>query len=138
MKTETDIYEEKIRQVKDDFSVNDMITICNVLCIENADSLDDLIKRIISIFCELSVLISNIIHEDNDNNDNETEINVENISSRNIGDVNPENNIRKDSSSTKNEMAQLPIHDILPRPSISFNYVENMTVSFDVVHFKIN
>lgn len=58
-----------------------------------------------------------------------TLIKLENISSSQINDVNPEN--RNYSGSRKNEMAQLSIHDILLRPSVNFNNVENMTLSFD-------
>lgn len=35
-------YEGKIIQIKNDFSINVLITICNVLCIGNLFSLDDL------------------------------------------------------------------------------------------------
>lgn len=72
LKTEIYVYEETISEIKGDFSVNDKITICNVLFIDNASTLDDLTNRIISNFCDLSVLKSNIIHKDNDNSDNET------------------------------------------------------------------
>lgn len=41
-KTKSHEYEGKIIQIKNDFSINVLITICNVLCIGNLVSLDDL------------------------------------------------------------------------------------------------
>lgn len=52
-----------------------------MLCIDNAGSIDEIVARLISCLCYLSVLQSHIINSDKDNSDNETEINVENNSS---------------------------------------------------------
>lgn len=57
-----------------DFSHNKLITNFNILSINNLDSLDSLTTRIILIFCDSSVLESNILHNDNHNNDTKTDI----------------------------------------------------------------
>lgn len=80
-KTETDEYEEKIRHVTVNFLVNDLTTICNVPCIDNACSLEVLTAKITCNPYDLSILKLNIVHEDNGNSDNVTEINVESVSS---------------------------------------------------------
>lgn len=63
-------YEEKSYKIRNDFSLNELITICNVLCINNLDSLEDLTTRIFFRLCDLSVLKSNILR--NNNSDTET------------------------------------------------------------------
>lgn len=83
-----------------------MITICNVICIDNAGSVDKLAVRIIFNICDLSILKPNILHIDNSDNDTETlngsvenksSSSVDNISNNEIDDVNnkivSENNI---------------------------------------------
>lgn len=106
-----------------------MITICNVLCIDNSDFLDDLIARLISNTWNFSVLKSNILHGDNDNSDTETEC-IENNSVLNNKSIS-ENNVRNDFGTTKNEMAQLLIHDTLFKTSINCNTVKNMITAFE-------
>lgn len=53
-KTGCDDSEEKIKQINDDFSVNDLILICNVLCICDSEFVHEIAARVISCFCELS------------------------------------------------------------------------------------
>lgn len=62
-------------QTKDDFLVNDLITICNVLCIGNFRSYDEIAARIVSYLYDLNIVKLHIIPEDNDNSDNEVENN---------------------------------------------------------------
>lgn len=105
-KTGTDEYEGKFRQVQEDFSVNDLITICDVLWKDNAGFRYVLIARIIYNLRHLSVLKSNIIPDNNDNGDIETKnIETKNISSSKINDANSENNLRNYFGNTKNKMA---------------------------------
>lgn len=49
-KTDSDDYEEKIQQNKDDISVKDLIRMCNVLCIDNLDCFSEIAPKIISLF----------------------------------------------------------------------------------------
>lgn len=47
-------YEQKILQIEKYFSVNDYITIANILCIDNSESIDELSIRIF-LLCVLLV-----------------------------------------------------------------------------------
>lgn len=46
---------EKIRQIKDIFPVNDLITICNVLCRDKAGSFDKIATSLLSCLRDLNV-----------------------------------------------------------------------------------
>lgn len=73
-------YEEKSCKIRNDFSLNELITICNVLCINNLDSLEDLTTRIFFRLCDLSVLKSNILRINN--SDTETDLLNANLENR--------------------------------------------------------
>lgn len=83
-------YKDKTQQTKYDFSINDLIMICNVLCIKNCGSFDEIAVRIIFRLWDLKTLKSNIIPEHNDNRNNDDENNssdADSNSSSNINDV---------------------------------------------------
>lgn len=65
----SDEYENKLAKTKIDFSVNDLISISDVLCLDNSGSINDLATRIISSLCDLEFLKRNILHEENESDD---------------------------------------------------------------------
>lgn len=89
--------------------------ICNILCIDNSGSFEEIAVRIIYCLCDVNTLKSSIIPEDNDNSEDEVEYNsnnsaesntsssADNNSDRKINDVQciSENNSSNDSRSSK-------------------------------------
>lgn len=144
-------YEQKVNEIKTSYSINELITICNVLCINNEGNLDDLATRIVSCLCDLSLLKASIIHDeietDSDSEDeqsnhetqsngksdcddpdfdfeNNSKIN-ENITCKNSG---LSSNPRKNSGIVKD--MQLPVQEMFPKPTVNFSDVEKMIVPF--------
>lgn len=56
-----DEYKSKLQDIKDNFSVNDLITIYNDLSINNSGTLDEIAARLTSSLCDFNVLKSNLI-----------------------------------------------------------------------------
>lgn len=133
-KTDSDVYEETIRRTKDDFSVNGLITICDVLCIDNSGYFDKIATRIISCLCDLNVLNLNIVHKKDSDTNNEilNETTAKNSSTKiNAVPSISDNIARNDFSSTKKEMARLLVPDAMEELSINFSDIKNMIAPFE-------
>lgn len=105
--------------MKNEFSVSELLTICNVLCVDNFDNFEELSAGITSCLSYLNLLKASKVHDDN--SDIETEILsgtingkssdiVENsiINNATVQSIS-EGDIRSESGSTKNEMLLITI-----------------------------
>lgn len=54
-----------ILEITINYSMNDLISICNILYSDNSGSLDDLTTRTVSCLYGLNFIKGNIIHDDN-------------------------------------------------------------------------
>lgn len=100
-------YETKSQQVED-ISVNDLVTISDVLCTNNLGTFDEIVARIISCLCNFNVLRSNIIPDKvalcDDENKNDF-----NVTANKINDISgaSENNFRNGSGNCENNEIQI-------------------------------
>ena len=53
-------------EVKTKFSVSELITVCNLININNESTTDEIITRIVSCFCDFNISEENILHEESE------------------------------------------------------------------------
>lgn len=119
----------KVDKIQNDFPLNDLITICNLLCISNKGFLVNLITR-------YYLLHANIIE-----NESDTESEME-LNSNNYGNAQNDapltstlNNNAETSHSDKNK--QFPVQSFLPS-DINFTNIESIISTFDRGSFQNN
>ncbi|CAL1272906.1 unnamed protein product [Larinioides sclopetarius] len=102
-------FKENAKQLEEKFSLNKLITISNVLLINNDGTKKEIVQRLLTYLCDLNELNQNIIRE----SDSEPE---------------PENETERHRKSDENlsELSeQLPVHNVY-QPNISFSDIENI------------
>ncbi|CAL1286258.1 unnamed protein product, partial [Larinioides sclopetarius] len=107
-------FKDKAKQLEEKFSLNELITISNVLLINNNGTKKEIVQRLLTYLCDLNELNQNIIRE----SDSEPE---------------PENETERHRKSDENlsELSeQLSVHNVY-QPNISFSDIESIIMTFN-------
>ncbi|GBO46567.1 Retrovirus-related Pol polyprotein from transposon 17.6 [Araneus ventricosus] len=107
-------FNEKAKLMEEKLSLNELITITNLLLINNEGTKKEIVLRLITYLCDLGILNQNIIRENDSGSDSENE--------------NEQN--RKSYENLSEESVQLPVHNVY-QPNISFNDIESIIMPFD-------
>ncbi|GBO13826.1 hypothetical protein AVEN_27777-1 [Araneus ventricosus] len=107
-------FNEKAKLIEEKLSLNELITITNLLLINNEGTKKDIVLRLLTYLCDLDILNQNIIRENDSGSDSENE--------------NEQN--RKSYENLSEESVQLPVHNVY-QPNISFNDIESIIMPFD-------
>ncbi|GBO32638.1 hypothetical protein AVEN_220702-1 [Araneus ventricosus] len=107
-------FNEKAKLMEEKLSLNELITITNLLLINNEGTKKEIVLRLLTYLCDLDILNQNIIRENDSGSDSENE--------------NEQN--RKSYENLSVESVQLPVHNVY-QPIISFNDIESFIMPFD-------
>ncbi|GBM74782.1 hypothetical protein AVEN_144422-1 [Araneus ventricosus] len=107
-------FNEKAKLIEEKLSLNELITISNLLLINNEGTKKEIVLRLLTYLCDLDILNQNIIRENDSGSDSENE---------------NEHN-RKSYENLSEESVQLPVHNVY-QPNISFNDIESIIMPFD-------
>ncbi|GBM72285.1 Transposon Ty3-G Gag-Pol polyprotein [Araneus ventricosus] len=107
-------FNEKAKLIEEKLSLNELITISNLLLINNEGTKKEIVLRLLTYLCDLDILNQNIIRENDSGSDSENE--------------NEQN--RKSYENLSEESVQLPVHNVY-QPNISFNDIESIIMPFD-------
>ncbi|GBN58533.1 hypothetical protein AVEN_112621-1 [Araneus ventricosus] len=66
-------FNEKAKLIKEKLSLNELITISNLLLINNEGTKKDIVLRLLTYLCDLNILNQNIIRENDSGSDSENE-----------------------------------------------------------------
>ncbi|GBM28376.1 hypothetical protein AVEN_229552-1 [Araneus ventricosus] len=101
-------FNEKAKLIEEKLSLNELITITNLLLINNEGTKKEIVQRLLTYLWDLDVLNQNIIRENDSGSDSENE---------------SEQN-RKSYENLSEQSVQLPVHNVY-QPNISFNEIES-------------
>ncbi|GBN00585.1 Transposon Ty3-G Gag-Pol polyprotein, partial [Araneus ventricosus] len=107
-------FNEKAKLIEEKLSLNELITISNLLLINNEGTKKEIVLRLLTYLCDLDILNQNIIRENDSGSDSENE--------------NEQN--RKSYENLSEESVQLPVHNVY-QSNISFNDIESIIMPFD-------
>ncbi|CAL1272136.1 unnamed protein product [Larinioides sclopetarius] len=107
-------FKEKAKQLEEKFSLNELITISNVLLINNDGTKKEIVQRLLTYLCDLNELNQNIIRESDSEPEPENEIEQHRKSDENLSELSE----------------QLPVHNVY-QPNISFSDIESIIMPFN-------
>lgn len=118
-------YKKTVKYMNDNFSINDLVIIANILCVDHNDNKSDLIKNICASLMDIPAL-ANSLMENNDDSDSETELDIAN------GDDIRNQDFEVASVASGGSMASaVNSQNMQPTFAISFRDVEGSIKSFD-------
>ncbi|GBN74107.1 Transposon Ty3-I Gag-Pol polyprotein, partial [Araneus ventricosus] len=107
-------FNEKAKLIEEKLSLNEPITITNLLLINSEGTKKDIVLRLLTYICDLNILNQNIIRENDSGSDSENEKEQYHKSYENLSE----------------ESVQLQVHNV-SQPNISFNDVESIIMPFN-------
>ncbi|GBM05316.1 hypothetical protein AVEN_46859-1 [Araneus ventricosus] len=105
-------FNKKAKVIEEKLSLNELITISNLLLINNEGTKKEIVQRLLTYICNLNVSNQNIIRENDSESESENEQN------------------RKSHENLSKESVQLPVHNVY-QPNISFSDIESIIMTFD-------
>lgn len=128
---ESEDFKTKLQEIQTNFNLNDLVTISNLLCIDDSGNLAELAHRIVTYLSDITLLAENVLQNESDENESENEIEINNSNTTNTMNVSDSS-----TSLSSNFNSQLQTQSSLLPSNIHFQDIETILGTFEGSTFE--